>query len=702
MAQISHATINVINGEEFGDSPQASVHVLGKRGNHGGETLLVFLDLPGATPTLCADITRGLTDGYARAPGGVTSALRLAIKLASDKAAQFNKGVLPTQRVEGSISCAVISDTSVVIAQTGPAIAYVRGQDGAFERIDPQPAVAAQIVGATTNADVSFDNVTHQHGNVYLLTGQRSFVGGRDDLVSACMGKGDARMAAGYLNANVKQGRMIGLAFGAAERDGVPAAQPAPKRAVPTQAHAPEPVIERRREPAYHNEPDAMVERGAGFNDFAAGAATRAADVGSDVKAGLNQAAQSVKRSLSQFGGKMLPDTAAFEDKAQRSKTTLFVLAATAVLVPILVIGVAVPAYYQYSGEAERREAQKTINLAVEAAKAAKSPTEVKSGWAQVIQQVDAYEKANPKPEEIARYAEVRTQARAQVDALFKIGRIKPAAIAQYEQIGRRRIAASSLGVYALNLDVGNAEFMVVSPDKGALVGKSVPVQFTSNISGGLALSDLAWATNQDSRWRTEGVVMFSPREVYEYNRATGRAAPLQFGAVEGKTPTKLAAGELYNNQAYLLDSGAGQIWRFPVGSNGFGKGSTYFRSPFEPMKQGVDLAIDGAIYVLSSNGSIQKFFNRQPQKFDISGLPEPIGRPVAIAVSGGDPARGNVFVLDAQAGAVLVFDKAGQFIKQFRGAGDELINATDMSFDAASNAMFVTSGDRLYSFKLQ
>lgn len=697
MAQISHATINVINGEEFGDSPQASVHVLGKRGAHSGETLLVFLDLPGATPQLCSDITRALTDGYARAPGGVTSALRLAIKLASDKAAQFNKGVLPTQRVEGSISCAVFTDSNVVIAQTGPAIAYVRGADGAFERIEPPAAVAAQIVGATSNADVNFDNVTHQHGNVYLLTGQRSFTIPRDDLVSACMGKGDARMAAGYLNANVKQGRMVGVAFGAVEREGVFTPPPAQKRPAP----APEPVIERRA-PVYETETafEAATERG-GFSDFAAGATERAADVGADMKAGLNQAAQSVKRSLSQFGGKMLPDTAPLENKANRSKTALFALIATAVLVPILVVGVAIPAYYQFSGEAERRESQKAINASVDAAKTARAPAEVKGAWAQVVQQIDAYEKANPSPEETARYAPVRAEARTQVDALFKVGRIKPGTIAQYELPGRRRIAASAIGVYALNMDIGTAEFMTVSPDKATLVGKSVPIQFTGNVSGGLALSDITWATNQGSRWRTEGAVLFSSLQVYEYTRATGRAVPLQIGAVDGKSPGKLAAGELYNNQAYLLDSGSGQIWRYPIGASGLSRGTTYFRSPFEPLKQGVDLAIDGAIYVLSSNGSIQKFFNRQPQKFDIVGLPEPMGRPVAIAVSGDDPARGNVFVLDAQTGAVLVFDKSGQFVKQFRGEGDELINASDMSFDSATNTLFVSSGDRLFSFKV-
>ncbi len=704
MAQISHATINVINGEELGESPLASVHMLGKRGPHGGETLLVFLDLPGANPGACSDITRALTDGYSRAPGGVTSALRLAIKLACDKVVQLNKGVIPTQRLEGSISCAVVSAESVVIAQTGPAIAYVHASNGAFERIQPQTAVAAQIVGAANSGDVSFDNVSHQPGNVYVLTGERSFPAQRDDVVNACMGKGDPRMVAGYLNANMKQGRMVGMAFGMLGQ-GAPEVVRTPKAAPASDARTQRPPTPAAEKPSTFQpaetveEREAMVERGINFGGAASAMADRAADVG----AGLNQAAQSVKRSLSAFGGKMLPDTAPFEDKAQRSKTTMFALIATAVLVPIALITIAVPLYYQFSGEAERREAQKAIVSAVDAVKIAKSPTEIKTGWAQVLKQVDDYEKNNGSPEDAQRYAEVKTQARSQLDAIAKISRVQASGITQFQQAGRRKIAANSLGVFVLNIDIGNAEYMALTPDKTALVsGKSFPVQFTGNISGGLGLSDISWATNQNSRWRTEGAVMFGPRMVHEYNSATGRASPVPLPADENSLPTKTVAGELYNNQAYLLDAGTGQIWRYPVGPEGFvGKGSTYFRAPFDPLKQGVDLGIDGAIYVLSSNGSIQKFFNRQPQKFDIAGLPEPLGRPVAIAVSGNDPNKGSIYVLDAQQGAVFQFDKSGQFIKQFRGRGDEFINANDMSLDSASSTLFITTGDRLFSFKV-
>ena len=73
MAEVKHSTIHVVDGIEKGESPQVAVQLAGKRTPRPGETLVIFMDLPAAAPTLCADIARTLSDGYWRAPGGVTT-----------------------------------------------------------------------------------------------------------------------------------------------------------------------------------------------------------------------------------------------------------------------------------------------------------------------------------------------------------------------------------------------------------------------------------------------------------------------------------------------------------------------------------------------------------------------------------------------------------------------------------------------------
>jgi hypothetical protein len=715
MTTVSHATVNVINGEELGDSPLVSTHMLGKRGPRSGETLLVFLDLPGASPQVCNDVIRALTDGYSRVPGGVTSAIRLAIKLANDKLLALNKGVLANQRLEGSLACAVVNDESVVLALAGPAIAYVRTNAGAFERIDAQGDAARQLLGVANQLDVSFDNVSHQPGTMFMLTGDRSFSNQNDNLVSLCMGKGDPRMVSGYLNANMKQGRLVGLVFNVLTHAKAAAmGEPEPAGAAPvretergtTRAEAARPTRSEphteprnaapvRKEHTRRSAPEPEPETGnAGFER--AGQAISSA--GGAMRSGVSQVTQSIKRSMTSFGGKMLPDTAAFENKAQRSKTMTFALVATAVLLPILIVSIVVPLYYQFSGEAERREAQQAITTLVEKAKTSTAAPDVKTNWSEVLTQVSAYEARYA--EDAPRFADAKTEARKQLDSVAKITRAQASMLTQFQNPARRRIVATALGVYALNADQSSAEYMALNDQRNAISGKPTALDFSGATNGTGGLVDITWATNQDSRWRTEGALFFAPNAVYEYASATGRVSAIRFTAGTPPTGTAIVAGDLYNNQAYLLDAGSGQIWRYPLATGGFGRGTQYFRSAYEPLKQAVDLGIDGAIYVLINNGTVVKFFNRQPQNFQITGLPDPIGRTVAMAVSGNDPARGFVFLLDAQSGAVLQLDKNGAFVRQYRGAADDFVNATDMAYDGSTNTLYVTTADKLFAFK--
>jgi hypothetical protein len=703
MATVSYSSINVVNGEERADTPQVSLQVSGKRSPRGGDSLLIFLDLPNATPSQCADIARTLSEGYVRAPGGVTSALRLAIKLANDRALQLNKGAPPSQRLEGSLTCALVNEESVIIAQAGPAMAFARAASGAFEYIAPPADDARPAVGVSQAIEPYFVNFAPQPGDIFVITGSHSCTGVSDALVNACMARGgaDPRMAAGFLNANVKQGRMIGVAFVVS---GVKSGIAAPKPIALPSSRAPEAAV--RADPT---------------SAVAASAATAAAtalpgapqvrpvsieaepagpSAGEAVRATANQAARSMQRSLSAFGSRLLPQETP-EEAAQRSKTTLFVLAAIAVLIPI-VIAVAVGAlYFQFSGEAERQRARNSALAQVETASASTDPTQIKSNWGQALQLIGDYEAKNP--EDTSTFAEAKIQARAQLDQISKITRVQPIALAQFDGAARRRLAASALGVYALNLDANSAEYYVLNPERNGTTGKPVALAFTDNLtSTTLALVDVAWATTNNSRWRTEGAVLFDSNVIYEYSSATGRASPMTLPSTADATPIQVKSGELYNNRVYLLDTGVGQIWRYPLAGDAIGEGDSYFRAPLPGLQTGLDLAVDGAVYVLQDTGAVLKYFNRAPLPFITSNLPEPFSRAVALAVSGTDPNQGSIYVLDSANGSVIELAKTGEFIRQLRGAADEFVGAQDLSLDPTSNTLYVATPERLYSIPVQ
>lgn len=693
MPNVSFSSINVLNGNELGDTPQVSLQTSGKKTARGSETLLIFLDFPNASPTTCAELARTLSDGYTRSPGGMTSALRLAVKLANDKAIQFNKGAPPSSRLEGSISCALITTDGVVIAQAGPALAFARASTGAFETIAPFGDGPAQVVGMTPSIDVHFNNFAPQAGDVFVLTGARSYIDVSDSLVNVCMGKGDARMVAGYLNANVKQGRMVGVAISVEGANAPAVSALAPKAA------APEPEPAGMPAPIAASTVTAATVAATTSKSAGSDIAASVSHAGESMKAGVSQASKSIQRSLSSFGGKLLPEESPVE-VAQRSKTTTFILAAIAILLPIL-IGVMVGVlYFQFSGEAERLQARSNALAAVEAVKATNDPAQVKAGWAKALQLIADYEAKSP--DDTTTFADARMAARTQLDQISQVTRVNTTALAQFDTVAPRRIAASSLGIYTLDLQNNTGEYYVLNPERNAVTGKKVQITFGEGMTATTTLNDVAWATTTGDRWRTEGAVYFSAGDVWEYSSATGRAAPIKIPVNADATPGTVQSGELYNNSVYLLDRGVGQIWRFPLAGDELGTGNSYFRSPYRPLQESLDMAIDGAIYVLQQNGAVLKYFGRQPVQFTIGGLPEPFNRVAAIAVSGDDPNRGSVFVLDAGAGSVIELSKTGQFIRQYRGNGDEWVNALDMSLDPTSNTMYVATQDRLFSFAVQ
>jgi outer membrane protein assembly factor BamB len=691
MATVTHANIHVQNGQETGDSSRMALHVLPKRGLRAGETLVMFLDFPEAPANVCADVMKVLQEGYANAPGGVTSALRLAIKLANDRLINANRGA--PKPMEGSITCAVVGESSVVLAQCGPALAYVRTHEGVFERIEPQGAAAEQQVGRSSTIDIFFDNVAHQEGTIYVLTGVYSYPQQNDRMVAACMGKGDAETVAAFLNVNVKQS-IAGMVFEVLQGEPavvveeVRSARPArPTRPETTDAS---PIEQSEPKAAKSGRPKMPT-------------AARKPMLSPELQAGVSQAFRSMRDGLATLGGRMLPDPAAAPPSLpERVRSKQFLTVAAMVLLPIIIVSVAVPLYLEFSGEAQRRETKRTIEAQLAAAQQAREPADVRMKWATLQQQVSEY--AVKYPEYAADFSEVQVQARGQLDALAKIVRVAAVPIVQFEAVGRNRVASSAMGAYVLNTDVGTANYLPLNDDHTALApnGRPVSLQFIDVDEVNRGLTDIVWATNSESRWRTEGAVLFGSQGVYEYSSATTRASPWKIAAADETRPARTTAGEIYNGTIYLLDGEIGQIWKYVIGGESLKSEAPYFRSAFESLKGAIDLGIDGAVYVLTQNGTVQKFFNKAPQPFSITGLPEPIGRAAALVVTGGDPERGNVYVLDAQAGSVLEFDKKGVFVRQYRGVGDEFVDATDLAVDTARRTGYVVMSQRLYTFKLQ
>jgi hypothetical protein len=184
-----------------------------------------------------------------------------------------------------------------------------------------------------------------------------------------------------------------------------------------------------------------------------------------------------------------------------------------------------------------------------------------------------------------------------------------------------------------------------------------------------------------------------------EFNPSWGATAIPISGYQQWQRP--VAVGSYFGN-FYLLDEQANQIYRYLPGLNGY-------ENPAEPyfstdqavdLRGAVDMAIDGAIYILYQNGDIRKFLSGQPTVFQLSGLDTPFQNPVAI-FTGPDELVQYLYVADAGNGRIVQLTKEGQFMRQFKPRqSDGLVfdKLRSIYVDEISQKMFILNGSSLFA----
>ncbi|MFA5061884.1 MAG: hypothetical protein WC526_01945 [Patescibacteria group bacterium] len=152
----------------------------------------------------------------------------------------------------------------------------------------------------------------------------------------------------------------------------------------------------------------------------------------------------------------------------------------------------------------------------------------------------------------------------------------------------------------------------------------------------------------------------------------------------------------IYNRRLYSLDTANNQIYRHDSIKTGFGRGTNWIKDAGVNLAAGIDLATDGDMFVLESNGTIDKFTSGQKQPYTVSGL---------------DPALDHAdeiytytdltynYILDSQNKRIIILDKTGQLIKQI--TANEFVKPTGMIVDEAKNVIYVVDSEKLYKITL-
>ncbi len=153
---------------------------------------------------------------------------------------------------------------------------------------------------------------------------------------------------------------------------------------------------------------------------------------------------------------------------------------------------------------------------------------------------------------------------------------------------------------------------------------------------------------------------------------------------------------ENYLNNIYFLDSDAGQIYKYTLEGENFSDAQDYVDTSVVDIKQSVDFAIDGYIYVLESNGTIEKIMLGKSENISPTMIPEPhasMSQPKKIYTKEG---LNSLYVLDTN--RIVELDKNGNYVTQF-AFSDDITDIKDFAIIPEKSELYILNNNKIYKY---
>ncbi len=112
--------------------------------------------------------------------------------------------------------------------------------------------------------------------------------------------------------------------------------------------------------------------------------------------------------------------------------------------------------------------------------------------------------------------------------------------------------------------------------------------------------------------WRQEQLVAVDAKQAFVFENTTGTWSVEQLGQLSPDGYPNVINADTYDYNLYLLDSTAGQILKFTAGLYGSTPGDWTAGVERANLERGVDMAVDGHVWVLRDDGVVLDFFQSQ------------------------------------------------------------------------------------------
>lgn len=718
--------VAVVGGKQY-DQPlgilveeRTSRFAIGRdRGN-----LYVLVDVSG--PVAGRDIIAGqlagiVRDAYYNWQGSITAGLQQALRKANNLLYDENRNSLPGDRRTAGLSCVVLRDMELFVAQVGPTAVYL-ADDGFvtrypdvspwFDDLPPEDTDAAAL-GERRDVNVALFHAQIGSGSAMLLV--------EGDLVRSIASQAWpdilSHASTGEILAALlekSQGRdMLALAVTMAGDKGEVAAEPAPAPGA--------------TETASRSAPQALGGQASlwlsqlkvGERLQAAGRALVA------TLGGLWLAFLSLLRRLMPSPGppqetlerqtttvkKQKPKSTRRPPRraAERGQSEVVhkLLIGVAVALPLVIV-VVVSIIVIQRGQSRRAELDalwQDANNAWTQAQTTSDPAAARELLDTAVASLDELlELKSDYPDA----QDLRNRVEARLDLINRVQRISwIAALKDYPaDANLSRVVVRGVHVFVMDRNNNQVYHHELDETQKALkADASDPVLLSKGEQVGNVLVgdlvDMVWMPTGPGRQKEALVILESGGTLIEYDPTTAELVALKVAGADTLAYPELVGS--YYGRFYVLDSTANKIWRYQPTVDGYSTLPDDWLQTAVDLAGVTDMAIGDSIYLVYADGRLSRLTAGQPDTFDIVDWDMAPRNPTALFTRPPEETRA-VYVADPGNSRIVQCGKEGKFERQFRladpgmaGGSDPLASVTSLFVDESIGHAYFLSGQKLY-----
>ncbi len=701
------------------------VSLLGRGRDRGDFYILVEVSGDQAGRNVVAmQLASAIRDAYLDGKGSITSGLQQAIYLANKLLFDENRNSLPGEEWAAGVSCAVVRDDDLFLAQAGPAAAYLlQGKELVrfpehstwLDEGVSMTEMDTAALGNQRETEVSLFHTQIKRGDTLLLA--------ESALARRVSSKSWASLLSQNLidivpetlsqKAQTRDLSALIVRFGAEQEAitrsaGEPQAKPLPVQS---------PVVDSDGPPTQPDVPwSEQLRLGERIRAITGGVGAALGALGAGLVSllkgmmpGQPSHIPSKKETNAAVTGKKTlrepaKDRPAPGPSSGISRRTLVGLA---IAIPVIIALVVLVVYLQ-RGQAQKAELDQMWQEAFTRWEQANETTDPTVSRA-LLEEAQAYlqdlrtnRPGDPEADELW------TQVEARLDAINQVRRINWIAPLKTYPAGAKltRVVVEGIHVFVMDQRAGTVYHHQLDDYQQSLreeTKDTVLVKKGEEIGGVLVndLVDMTWMPVGAERQKADLLILESNGALIEYDPATGtRTLRPVAGSDQWQYPTH--AGSYYG-RFYLLDPTANKVWRYSPVANGYSAPPDEWLQAQVDLTGVVDMAIGDSIFLAYTDGQIRKLTLGLPDTFDISDWDSPPQNPGAIFTRPPEATRW-VYLADRGNQRIVRCSKGGQFDRQFKLADtaledgeDPLGQITSLFIDEISSHAYFLSGQTLY-----